>query len=43
MFEESRGRGSFYGSQTDKVREFIHKVAKDAIPPEKVRRGSRSR
>jgi NAD(P)-dependent dehydrogenase (short-subunit alcohol dehydrogenase family) len=36
MFEESPRTRELYGSQTDKYREFIHKVAKDAIPPEKV-------
>ena len=36
MYEESPRTRELYGSQTDKYREFIHKVAKDAIPPEKV-------
>jgi NAD(P)-dependent dehydrogenase (short-subunit alcohol dehydrogenase family) len=36
MFEESARTRELYGSQTDKYREFIHKVAKDAISPDKV-------
>jgi NAD(P)-dependent dehydrogenase (short-subunit alcohol dehydrogenase family) len=36
MYEESPLTRELYGSQTDKYREFIHKVAKDAIPADKV-------
>lgn len=36
FYEESPRTRELYGSQTDRYREFIHEVAKDAISPEKV-------
>jgi NAD(P)-dependent dehydrogenase (short-subunit alcohol dehydrogenase family) len=36
FYEESPRTRQLYGSQTDRYREFIHEVAKDAIPAEKV-------
>jgi NAD(P)-dependent dehydrogenase (short-subunit alcohol dehydrogenase family) len=36
MYEESPRTRELYGGQTDRYREFIHEVAKDAIPPDKV-------
>jgi NAD(P)-dependent dehydrogenase (short-subunit alcohol dehydrogenase family) len=36
MYEESPRTRELYGTQTDRYREFIHEVAKDAIPPDKV-------
>jgi NAD(P)-dependent dehydrogenase (short-subunit alcohol dehydrogenase family) len=36
FYEESPRTQELYGTQTDRYREFIHEVAKDAIPPDKV-------
>jgi NAD(P)-dependent dehydrogenase (short-subunit alcohol dehydrogenase family) len=36
FYEESPLTQELYGTQTDRYREFIHEVAKDAIPAEKV-------
>jgi NAD(P)-dependent dehydrogenase (short-subunit alcohol dehydrogenase family) len=36
FYEESPRTQELYGTQTDRYREFIHEVAKDAIPAEKV-------
>ena len=36
FYEESPRTRELYGTQTERYREFIHEVAKDAIPPEKV-------
>jgi NAD(P)-dependent dehydrogenase (short-subunit alcohol dehydrogenase family) len=36
FYEESPRTQELYGTQTDRYREFIHEVAKDAIPADKV-------